>query len=373
MFYLKIVFILLSGFCFLSYGQGQDKVLFYVGTFSGNGAEGIYLCNFDTVTGNLGLENKFKGYDNPNFLTKSKDGRYLYACIRPEQAGASGNGAVAAFKINREDGALSFINQQSSEGVDPCYVDITPDNKYVAVANYGDGIVSLFKTEPDGSLGKATQVIQHSGSGPNERRQAGPHAHSVRFSPFDNNVFAADLGNDNLMIYDFNETEGKLTEGQIPFTGMEPGSGPRHFDFHPEGKFIYVVNELGSTVSIVSIENNYKVIQTISTLPAGYGGINYCADIHISACGKFLYCSNRGHNSITTFRVDEGGFVEWIAVTPSNGQWPRNFTVAPGENFLLVANQNSNNISVFRINRETGIPVYIRKEIQIPSPVCLVF
>jgi 6-phosphogluconolactonase len=353
------------------YGQSDHKVLLYTGTFSGNGSEGIYVCSFDTLTGTLEQESVIRGLENPNYLVRSSDGRFLYVCMRSGDQD-SGGCSVGAFKTGVM-GMAELINKQPSGGSDPCYIDITPDNRYLAVANYGSGTLALFTTNSDGSLNPACQVIQHSGNGPVEERQERAHAHSVRFSPFLNKVYAADLGIDKLMVYDLDRFADRLVESEIAWAEMAPGSGPRHFDFHPKGSKIYVVNELSSTLAVIDTEDNYKVIQSVSTLPENFKGVNYCADIHLSPSGKFVYCSNRGHNSITTFRVDEEGWIKRIAVTSSNGEWPRNFTISPHGNFLLVANQHSNKVSVFRINRETGIPVFIHEEISIPNPVCLVF
>ncbi|NQU86363.1 MAG: lactonase family protein, partial [Mariniphaga sp.] len=336
MYYIKqVFFILFICFNLVTYGQQSNKVLFYVGTFSGSGAEGIYLCSFDTVTGDLNLENVIKGLENPNYLIKSIDGKYLYVCMRPRDA-ESDNFSVGVYKINL-DGSLKFINEQPAEGTDPCYVDITPDNKFVAISNYGNGTIAMYKTNNDGSLNPAYQVIQHNGSGANTERRKGPHAHSIQFSPFSDKVYAADLGTDKLMIYDFDKTQGKLSDSKIPFAAIPPGAGPRHFDFHPNGKFIYVVNELNSSVSVVNIKKNYEVVQTISTLPEGFDGTSYCADIHISSNGKYLYCSNRGHNSITTFEVKNNGILSQLAATKTMGDWPRNFSLSPNKKFMLVA------------------------------------
>ncbi|MBN1820898.1 MAG: lactonase family protein [Prolixibacteraceae bacterium] len=369
--HIKQVFILsFIIFSLISSGKDRDRILLYVGTFSGTGSEGIYVCSFDTISGDLELADIIKGVDNPNYLVKSADGKYVYICMRPQEK-ESGNYTVGAFRIE-PDGKLSKINEQPAEGIDPCYVDITPDGRFVAVSNYGNGTIVLFKTNSDGSLNKSYQVIQHKGEGANQERQQGPHAHSIQFSPFSNQVYVADLGIDKLMIYDFDPETGKLSEGKIPFSSLPPGSGPRHFDFSPDGKYIYVVNELISSVSVIETKN-FKVIQTISSLPYGFEGSSYCADIHVSSGGNYLYCSNRGHNSVSTFTVDKNGTLKLIATTETEGNWPRNFTFSPDEKFLLVANQNSNDIQVFKFLSDKGIPVYINKEIKIPAPVCLKF
>ncbi|NOY95498.1 MAG: lactonase family protein [Chlorobi bacterium] len=348
------------------------SVVLYIGTFTDESEGGLYICTFDTVTGaieNIGLA---QSMNNPNFLTISNDKRFLYACVRPQDDSAGS--AVEAYKVNRATGSLAFINKKLTTGDDPCYIDITPDGKIIAVANYGGGNLTIFHTNEDGSLTDVVQSLEHKGSGPVKGRQQKAHAHSVRFSPFGNQVFAADLGIDKLMCYRLDQAEGKLLEGSQPFVKLAPGAGPRHFDFLPGGRTIYVVNELNSTVSVLEEKgDSYKVVQAIKTIPDDYSGENYCADIHVSPNGDFLYCSNRGHNSITTFSIAKDGLLSFVGTTPAHGDWPRNFTLWPSGEFMLVANQKSGNITVYRIDKETGMPVFINVNVNVPSPVCLVF
>lgn len=364
---LSILLMFTNGFA-----QENNNRKFYVGTFTSEGAEGIYLCNFNTETGDISLTETFKGIDNPSFLKISPDKKYLYAATRsPKQIEESG-GFVSAYKI-AENGALQFLNKQISNGIDPCFVDVSEDGNIVAIATYGGGTTSIYPVGENGKLMTSTSVIINEGTGPNQSRQEKPHAHSIKFSPFEDKVFSADLGTDKLNIYTiYND---KLYAQDQEFVKFAPGSGPRHFDFHPNGKVIYVINELNSTITCVKKETAiWKEFQTISTLPPGFTGDNYCADIHISDNGQFLYASNRGDNSIAIY-VIEYATKKLISVGTvlSEGDWPRNFVLSPEGKFMLVANQKSNDISVFRINKDAGIPEFTGKKLSIPSPVCLEF
>jgi len=364
------LFILLLFSSSITLAQQPEKL--YVGTFTGGESEGIYLCNFDAETGKLKPGMTFKGIDNPNFLKISPDKKYLYAATRPPAIIEKSGGYINAYKINQK-GELQFLNKQVSHGSDPCHVDISADGKFVAIATYGGGSVSLFPVNSDGKLLPASSTINFTGSGPNKNRQNEPHAHSIKFSPAGNQVFSADLGTDQLNI--FRLEHQKLVPANQKFVKTDPGAGPRHFDFHPNGNIIYVINELNSTITVFQNENDaWKKVQSVSTIPPGFSEDNYCADIHVSSNGKFLYGSNRGHNSISVFKIDaESKKLELITIVPSEGKWPRNFTLTKNGKYMLVANQNSNNIAVFRINHETGIPVFTGNELKIPAPVCLEF
>jgi len=343
---------------------------FYVGTFTSEGSEGIYLCTFHPETGELNTKMVFKGLDNPNFLRKSADGRFMYAVSRPPRAIDPEGGAVSAFGINK-DGSLRFINKQSSHGNDPCYVDVTGDNSFLAVANYGGGSVALYPLDKDGSIKPAGCVIPHHGSGPHPRQNKA-YAHSIRFSANSGWVYAADLGSDRLFAYRFDQAGNRLVPDEQMNMLLPPGSGPRHFEFTRDGTYCYVINELGSTVTVFRNEaDKFAEIQNISTLPSGFSGMNYGADIHMSADGKLLYASNRGHNSIVVFRIEQDGKLTPITHVSTQGNWPRNFVLVPESPYMLVANQRSHNITVFRL--ESGIPVFTGRELKIPAPVCLVF
>jgi 6-phosphogluconolactonase len=344
----------------------------YAGTFTSEGAEGIYLCDFNSKTGDIQLKKIFKAIDDPSFLKISPDKKYMYVAGRADEKIEKSGGFMYAYKMEK-NGDILFLNKQVSHGKDPCHVDVSHDGKFVAIANYSDGTTSLYPVNEDGSLQPATSVIQNQGSGPDKSRQAAPHAHSIKFSPFDESVFSADLGTDRLNIFALEN--GKLVQHEQKSVKIPAGSGPRHFEFHPHGKIIYVINELNSTVSVLeNTDGKWNVIQNISSLPDGFEGESYCADVHISNDAHFLYGSNRGHNSVTIFSIDDKNQkLEFKGTVSTEGNWPRNFVLSPDNKFMLVANQRSGNITVYKINQESGFPEFTGKQIQLPAPVCLEF
>ncbi|WP_340110828.1 lactonase family protein [Maribellus mangrovi] len=355
----------------MTFSQNSQRQYFYVGTYTSEGAEGIYYCKLNKKTGTLTLENTIRGIDNPSFLRLSPDRKYLFA-VSETAKGDGETGFVHAYTV-KKNGHLEHINSQESVGDNPCHVDVSKDGEHVLVSNYSSGTYSVFSVGDDGALSPAVKTIYNMGSGLNKQRQEAPHAHSAKFSPFTNEVFNADLGTDRLNITHLEDRT--LIESGQAFVKLEPGAGPRHFDFHPNGKVIYVINELNSTVSALRKEgNNWTVFQNLSTLPDDFHGESYCADIHISKDGKFLYGSNRGHNSIVIFSVNEKDQTLSLKETVSvEGNWPRNFGITPDGYWMLVANQRSNNITVFRIDHETGSIKYTGKEIKLPAPVCIEF
>lgn len=351
--------------------QNSEKEKLYVGTFTNEGAEGIYLCTFDQSTGEISLSKTFKGIDNPSFLKISPNRQFLYAVTRPSEAIEKSGGYIQAYKIDKA-GDLKFLNKQVSNGSDPCHVDVSPDGKLVAIATYGGGTTSLYQVNKDGEVSEAVSIIKNEGSGPTSRQTA-PHAHSIKFAPNGKQVFSADLGTDQLNIFDLKKNQ--LLPAKQSNVKLAPGAGPRHFAFHPHSEVIYVINELNSTISVLNKKGrNLEVVQTVSTVPDDFNGTNYCADIHVSADGKYVYGSNRGHNSVAVFKTDPlTQQLKFVTTVETGGEWPRNFTLSSNSNFLLVANQHSGNIVVFRINQETGIPEFTGKELKIPAPVCLEF
>ncbi len=268
------------------------------------------------------------------------------------------------------------MNKQPSLGGAPCHVSVSDNGKFVLVANYVGGNVAVFPVEKDGKLGASIDLEQHSGSGANKERQEAAHAHSIMLDENNRFVFANDLGIDKVMIYEFDKQSGKLKPNSAqPFYQTKAGAGPRHFKFHPNEKFAFVINELDMTISSLAYnakQGMLKEIQIVPTLPADFSGANTCADIHVAPNGKFLYGSNRGHDSIVSYRIDEKtGKLEYVEHTSTGGKTPRNFAIDPDGQFLLAANQNSDSIVVFRIDEKSGKLEPTGKTAQVPSPVCL--
>ncbi|MEE4285804.1 MAG: lactonase family protein, partial [Mariniphaga sp.] len=311
---------------FQCYAQTPDSGNLYVGTFTSEGAEGIYLCSFNFSTGEIALIKTFKGIDNPSFLKISPNRNFLYAVTRPPEKIEKSGGYIQAYKITN-NGDLEFLNKQVSHGSDPCHVDVSPNGNFAAIATYGGGTTSFYRINDDGKVSPASSTIINEGSGPTPRQSA-PHAHSIKFSKDGKQAFSADLGTDQLNIFDLKN--GNLIPAKQPFVKLPPGSGPRHFDFHPNTDIIYVINELNSTISVID-KNGLKreVVQTISTLPENFSGTSYCADIHVSADGKYVYGSNRGHNSIAVFKTDPiSKQLKFITTISTQGEWPRNFSLS---------------------------------------------
>jgi len=366
-----LLFVLIINVLFVS-GQNSEKQYFYVGTFTSEGAKGIYLCEFDRIKGEISLKDIFVGLDNPSFLKISPDKKYIYVVSRAPKEIESTGGTISAYEIGK-NGTIKFLNKQLSHGADPCHIDVSRDGKFVAVANYGGGTTAIYPVATNGSLMQSSSIIVNEGSSVDKSRQTKPFAHSIKFSPFGNQVFSADLGTDQFNIFTLEGNQ--LVQNGQKFVKMAAGAGPRHFDFYPDGDFIFVISELNSTITTLKyVEKNWEIYQTISTLPDDFKGTSYCADIHVSADGKFLYGSNRGHNSIAVFEINsDTKKVKSKGFVAVEGNWPRNFVLSPDGEFMLVANQKSGNITVFKINKVTGLPEFTGNQIQLPAPVCIEF
>jgi len=355
---------------------GADLTL-YVGTFTTGKSEGIYIYRMVKSTGELKHLDTTKGVINPSFLAIDPGKRFLYAVNEVDDFAGKHSGAVSAFSINQSTSGLSFLNQQPSEGGGPCHLLVDNAGKFVLVANYLGGNLAVLPVRRDGSLGPVAAVVQHQGSGPNSERQQGPHAHCITLDHSNRYAVAADLGIDKVLIYRFDEKSGKLTANHQGWIQTKPGAGPRHFTFHPRRNLGYLINELDSTVSAFNYypkTGELQEMQTISTLPAGFSGPNSCAEISVSPSGKFVYASNRGHDSIVTFAISEGtGLLNHIETVSTQGKTPRSFTIDPSGTFLLVANQNSDTVVTFRIDPETGRIRPTGQTTNIPTPVCLYF
>jgi 6-phosphogluconolactonase len=346
-----------------------DPDLLYVGTYTdGTKSEGIYLVRMDRRSGELLPVGSINAGANPSFLSIHPNGRVLYAVNELEQAGA-----VSACAIEPGTGALTRLNQQPSEGGAPCYVSVDRTGRAALVANYGGGNVALLPLETNGALAPA-HVVQHTGKGPNAERQEAPHAHCIIADRSNRFALAADLGADRVFVYRL-DLDGKALRPSGEAV-MRPGAGPRHIAFHPTLPLVFVANELDSSVATLRFDagaGTLAPIDTRSTLPAGWTGTNYPADIHVASNGRTLYVSNRGHNSIALFSVTAEGALALAQVVSTEGDWPRNFALDPTERWLLVGNQRSDSIVVFGRDPETGRLTPTRQRIALPSPVCLRF
>ncbi|MES2774618.1 MAG: lactonase family protein [Bacteroidota bacterium] len=351
----------------------QDVHLF-IGTYTGTGSKGIYVYKFNTTTGKATWVSNTDSMVNPSFLTVSSNGKFLYSV---SESGGNFPGKVNAFSFDKKTGQLKFINEQTSGGDNPCYVSITKNGQWVAVGNYTGGNLSMFKTKPNGALMPVAQFIQHYGTGPNKSRQEKAHVHSTVFSPDEKFLFAPDLGMDKVMVYKFRATSNlPLEPAAEPFAETLPGSGPRHLVFHPTiKKYAYLVNEMAGAVNGYIFEKGkLSNIQNIAMHPGDFKGQPGSADIHLSPDGKFLYASNRGEeNNIVIYAVEPmNGLLTLKGYQSVLGTKPRNFCIDPTGNFLLVANQDSGNIVIFKRDKETGFLTPTGEEIKIPKPVCLV-
>ncbi len=357
----------------------EKQIRLYVGTYKSqdpslpNAAnKGIYTYTLDLATGHITYHSEINDIDNPSFLAIDSQQRYLYAVDENWEQDASW---VHAYMIDFKSGSLSYLNQQHSQGSSPCYVTVDQTNQFVAAANYGSGSVSLLPIGENGSLLPVSDFHQHTGSSVNPDRQEGPHAHCAIMDPTNRYLFVADLGIDRIMSYQL-DIEGKqLVPNEIPYLEMPPGSGPRHLAFHQNGLYAYVINELNSTITALAYDDTqgtFTIIQTISTLPIDFQGESYCAEICVAPTGKYLYGSNRGHDSLAIFAIDqETGQLTAISHQKTYGKNPRNFAIDPSGTFLLAANQDSNNIVTFRINHTTGQLDYVEQKTDVPTPVCL--
>jgi 6-phosphogluconolactonase len=358
-------------------GDNLTSLDFFVGNF-GIGQDGrIYFCRLDLKSGEISLIKENRGIDNPSFIEIDSSNRFLYAVNETEKSENYSGGFVSSFAIKRDDGSLRFINRQPTLGGSPCYITSDPADKFLLITNYSGGSIIVFPLLDAGNIGQNISFIQNTGRSVNPDRQKSPHPHSIFLSPDCHYAFVPDLGLDKILIYRFDQKSGKLTSNPFPYISLNPGAGPRHLTFHPFLKFAYCINELNSTITgfrYKPMNGKLTAIQTISTLPEDFHGENYCADIHIHPDGKFLYGSNRGHNSIACYSLDQSkGKLKMTGCASTQGEWPRNFAIDPSGQYLLAANQRSNNIFTFRINKETGELTPTVFSIEINQPVCIRF
>ena len=357
----------------LASGQQQQQQIqneglkLLVGTFAEGDDQGIYQLDFNTETGELTNSRHVAKENKPGYLYLSKDGERVYS------SNGTKPGSVSAFQWNQDKTALTRVANLPSIGDGACYVGVNSDENLLAAANYSSGGIVLYPIDKKGVMLDEPQEIQHTGSGPHPNQNSA-HAHCVQFSQNGKFLYAVDLGIDQILTYPIN-SERKLGKAEVGLQ-MDPGDGPRHLIFHPTDNKVFIINELSSTVVSATVDEETGVFTKIdkkSTLPEDYQGPNACADIHISNNGKFLYASNRGHNSIAIYSISDSGDLKPLAIEPVQGDWPRNFTLSPDGKFLLVANQKSDNITVFKVDDKTGLLEFTGNEISISQPVCLKF
>ena len=352
-----------------------DKLWVYVGTYTQKNSKGIYRFELDLHTGKLTERALAVESPSPSFLAIDPSQRFLYAVNEVGNFEGKKTGAVSAFTIDPKTGNLSLLNQQSSVGSGPCHLVVDAKGKNVLAANYGGGSVCVLPIQADGRLGKATGFVQHKGASVDSGRQKEPHAHSINLDAANRFAIAADLGLDKVLVYRFDPAKGTLTPNDPPAASVTGGSGPRHFAFHPNGRNAYVINEMKNTVTAFTYDPErgvLKELQTIPTLPKGFKGNSSTAEVVVHPSGKFLYGSNRGHDSIVIYSIDpKTGELTYVGHQGNQIKTPRNFAIDPTGTYLLVANQGSDSIVVFRIDPKTGELKPTGSVAEVPLPVCV--
>lgn len=360
----------------LSAAPRRGEIRAYLGTYTEDTAsEGIYHCLFDPTTGALRVEGVTKGARNPSFLALHPGGETLYAVEEVDDQGGSGSGGVVAYAIDPVSGALRERSRAESGGAHPAHLSVHGERGKVLVANYSGATVAALDLDGAGAVVGAPRVVRHPWTGPARPRQEAPHPHSIY--PVGSRVYVADLGLDRIFTYGWADPAGGLVPLPDASLSLRPGDGPRHIAFHPRAPLAYVINELSSTITSLRVEpamGALHALGTISTLPEGYEGRNQCADIHVHPGGRYLYASNRGHDSIVVAEVSpDTGRLTVLQHHPTGGSWPRNFALDPSGRFLLVANQRSGNVVTLAIDPASGRLSETGRELRVPAPVCLLF
>jgi 6-phosphogluconolactonase len=376
---LGILVIMFSAFAAAVGSQQAGEHLVYFGTYTGEKSKGIYVARLDLATGALSAPELAAGTPSPSYLAIHPNQRFLYAANEVGRFEGQDSGSVTAFAIDRASGKLRQLNQRPSKGGGPAHVIVDGGGRNVLVANYGGGSVAALRIGDDGALAPATGFVQHTGSSVDPKRQAGPHAHSVNVDPKGRFAYVADLGLDKVLIYRFDPKAGTLTAADPPFVALPGAAGPRHFAFHPKARFAYVINEMNLTVTAFAADASsgaLKELQTVPTLPSGeqrQEGFS-TADVQVHPSGRFLYGSNRGHNTIVVFEIDEKtGKLTHVEHESTKGNTPRAFGIDPSGRYLLAANQRSDSVVVFRIDQQSGRLEPTGHSVQIGSPVCVKF
>ena len=354
-----------------------NQCLVYVGTYTGGNSNGIYLLRMNLDTGALTTAGLAGETVNPSFLAIHPSGRFLYSVNEISKFAGKSSGVISAFSISMETGTLNFLNPRASGGAGPCHLVVDKAGKHVLAANYGGGSVTVIPILDNGRVGEPSAFVQHKGSSINSQRQERPHAHGIYLDAANRFAFVPDLGLDKVLVYQFDKAKGTLTPNDPPFAAVKPGAGPRHFAFHPAGRYAYVINELHCTITAFSYDPDrgaLKEFQTLSTLPGQVQSGYSTAEIEVHPTGEYLYGSNRGHDSIVVCSIDpKNGRLKVVEHESTQGETPRSFGIDPTGKFLLAANQSSDSIVVFRINPESGKLEPTGHRVETPKPVCVVF
>lgn len=374
---MKFLRLLVCSSLLLSFTGFSGESLVYFGTYTTGTSKGIYVSRFDSTTGKLTDPELVAKIENPTFLAVAPGEHFLYAVSEVDKIGDKNTGAVKAYAVDATTGKLTPLNQQISGGAGPCHISVDATGKNLFVANYGGGGIAALPIHADGGLGEATAFFQHTGSSVNTNRQTTPHAHFIMPSPDNRFVLNCDLGLDKVFAYRLDADAGKLEPADPMFATVTPGSGPRHLVFSADGKFVYVINEMGGTITVFSYDATtaaMKEVQVISSLPKDFSAKNTSAEIVLHPSGKFLYASNRGHDSIALFSVDQKtGRLTFIEHQSTMGRTPRHFTIDPTGRWLIAENQASDSVVTFAIDADTGKLKPTGQTLSLGVPVCAVF
>ena len=359
-----------------SYVQAPGDMLVYVGTYTGERSKGIHAFRFDRNDGTLTPIGLVAETPNPSWLALHPSSRYLFATNETSSYDATGSGAVSSFRIDRRTGALTTVNSQSSAGAHPCHLAVDAAGTHLLVANYTGGSLAVLPIDKEGRLGVPTQVVEHRGSSVNPSRQKQPHAHSIDIDRSQRFAVSADLGADRVFVYRYDSTSGRLSAGLHPSVAATPGAGPRHVAFHPGGRLAFAINELSSTITSYAWEAQrgaLRTLSTVSTVPPRTRR-NTTAEVRVHPNGRFVYGSNRGHDSIAVFRLSAGtGTLTLVEREPTRGRTPRNFTIDPTGRWLIAANQDSDALAVFGIDQGSGALSPVGPLTAVGAPVSVVF
>ncbi len=351
------------------------KLLVFIGSFAPGDDGAIQAFELDSASAAIVPLRRTGDIEHPFFLVPAPNGKFLYAVYEPGQFGGDNHGQVAAYEVVGRGGELKALNRQTARGSATCYLEVDPNGKALLLANYNSGSIASLPIRKDGSLGEIATLVQHEGSSVDPGRQEGPHAHCIAVSPDGRHAHATDLGIDQVLHYRLDADAATLAPNSQPFVRSKPGAGPRHLTFHPDAKRAYVINELHNSVTVYDHDGGVGTLteqQTISTLPDSFDGVSYCADLKITSNGRYLYGTNRGHDSIACYGIGTGGQLSLLRIEPSLGAGPQNLAITPDDRLLLCANMPGNNVAVFRIDPGSGNLASAGEPVSIASPSCIV-